>query len=92
MECAVGSHLFAGAADKGVELFYWREGNYEVDYILRKGRAITAIEVKSGVRRIHASGLETFARYYPCRKILIGGHGGISLSEALKMKIEEFLP
>lgn len=90
VECAVGSHLFAGAADKGVELFYWREGNYEVDYILRKGRDIAAVEVKSGLRKIHASGLETFARRYPCRKILVGGHAGIPLDEALKMKIVEF--
>lgn len=90
VECAVGAHLFAGAADKGIELFYWREGNYEVDYILRKGSDVAAIEVKSGLRKIYASGLESFARQYPCRKILIGGHDGIPLGEALKMKVEEF--
>ncbi len=90
VECAVGSHLFFGAEGKGIELFYWREGNYEVDYILRKGRDLTAIEVKSGSRKIHASGLESFARRYKSRKVLIGGASGIPLEEALRMGIEDF--
>jgi len=90
VECAVGAHLFFGAEDKGVELFYWREGNYEVDYVLRKGRDVTAIEVKSGSRKIHASGLEPFSRRYQCRKVLIGSASGIPIEEALRMGIEEF--
>lgn len=90
VECAVGSHLFFGAEDKGVDLFYWREGNYEVDYVLRKGRDLTAIEVKSGSKKIHASGLESFAHRYKCRKVLIGGVSGIPLEASLKMRIEDF--
>ena len=29
-------------------LYYWREGNDEVDFVLKKGRKLYAIEVKSG--------------------------------------------
>lgn len=90
VECAVGAHLLAAGTEKGVDLFYWREGNYEVDYVLRQGRALAAIEVKSGSKKIHASGLENFARRYKCRKVLIGGASGISLEQALAMKIEAF--
>lgn len=89
VECAVGAHLFTSAADHGIELFYWREGNYEVDYILGKGRDLAAIEVKSGSRKIQASGLEHFSRRYKCRKVMIGG-SGIPLEEALKMETEAF--
>ena len=89
VECAVGAHLFTSAVDQGMELFYWREGNYEVDYVLRKGRDLLAIEVKSGLRKIHASGLEHFSRRYKCRKALIGGQG-IPIEKALKMEAAAF--
>src|SRR3989338_6464839 len=89
VECAVGAHLFTLAADQGMELFYWREGNYEVDYVLGKGRDLLAIEVKSGSRKIHASGLEHFSRRYKCRKMLVGG-SGTPIVEALKMQAEAF--
>lgn len=90
MECAVGAHLLAAGAEGGVELFYWREGNYEVDYVLRKGRDLAAIEVKSGSKKIHASGLETFARRYQCRKVLVGGPSGMPIEDALKVEVESF--
>lgn len=89
VECAVGSHLFTLVRDTGMELFYWREGNYEVDYVLRKGRDLLAIEVKSGSRKISASGLVHFARRYRCRKMLIGGLG-IPIEQALKMDATVF--
>lgn len=91
VECALGSHLFFGAGSEGAELFYWREGNYEVDYILRKGSDLAAIEVKSSSKKIHASGLESFCRRYKCRKVLIGGASGIPIEDALKMEIGDFL-
>ncbi|EQD49877.1 ATPase, partial [mine drainage metagenome] len=47
-ESAVGAHLVNAAAEGSCELFYWREDNQEVDFIVRAGRKITAMEVKSG--------------------------------------------
>lgn len=90
-ECAVGAHVFTLAADQGMELFYWREGNYEVDYVLRKGQDLVAIEVKSGWRKLHVSGLEHFFRRYKCKKVLIG-NTGIPIKDALKMEAKDFLP
>lgn len=40
-------------------LYYWREGSDEVDYVLRVGRRIYAIEVKSG-RKKSSKGLLKF--------------------------------
>ena len=90
VECAVGSHFYSLALDQGVELFYWREGNYEVDYILKRGHDLCAVEVKSGAKKIHASGLEKFSNNYKCRRVLIGSASGIALEKALKMKLTEF--
>ena len=82
-ESAVGAHLANAAAAGACELFYWRERDKEVDFIVRAGRRLTAIEVKS-VRSRHAQpGLAAFAAAFkPQRKLLIGGDG---------IPVEEFL-
>ncbi len=43
-ELLVGAQLVR----TGEELYYWREGKDEVDFILKRGRKIWAIEVKTG--------------------------------------------
>lgn len=49
VESAVGAHLANRAMTDDYELFYWRnERRQECDYVLRKGQALVAIEVKSG--------------------------------------------
>lgn len=57
---AVGGAL---AKSKG-QLFYWRQGKFEVDYVLELDGRIYAIEVKSG-RRYYARGLEKFLSLFP---------------------------
>jgi predicted AAA+ superfamily ATPase len=49
------------------ELFYWREKDKEVDFILKRGRKLFAIEVKSG-RRKNEKGLEAFCKKFPDTK------------------------
>ncbi len=76
VESAVGAHLANWAAARECELFYWRERNREVDFVVRAGRAVTAIEVKSGRGRDAHPGLSAFAEAFrPTRKLLVGGDG-----------------
>ncbi len=42
VESAVGAHLANAAAAGECDLFYWREGNQEVDFVVRVGRTLTA--------------------------------------------------
>lgn len=65
-ELLVGAQLVR----TGEDLYYWREGNYEVDFILTKGRSIWAIEVKSGDSR-SSKGLEVFKKSYPKAHLVI---------------------
>ncbi len=51
-------------------LFYWRERNYEVDYIYTYRGAIYAIEVKSGKKQV-ASGFDRFKKDVPQAKCCI---------------------
>lgn len=65
-ESLVGSQLVR----TGNELFYWRERNDEVDFVLKSGRSIWAIEVKSG-RKKSLKGLEKFKKEFPTSKTVI---------------------
>jgi len=52
-------------------LYYWRESNFEVDYIYSFGKELFAIEVKSGNDK-NGNGLLEFAKKYPkARQIFI---------------------
>jgi predicted AAA+ superfamily ATPase len=76
VESAIGAYLANAAASGEVDLFYWRERNREVDFIVRVRRSLTAIEVKSGLIRDAQPGLAAFAdKFRPKRKLLIGGDG-----------------
>ncbi len=82
VESAVGAHLFNTAASD-VRLHYWRESPHEVDFVLRRGPRLVAVEVKSGPRRGPLRGLETFAERFRPRRSLLVGEGGVPLPEFL---------
>ena len=72
LETAVGAYLINRSAEEGFEVFWWREGNYEVDFVLQKGTRITAIEVKSG-RIKNVEGMSRFLSKFPnSLRIIIG--------------------
>lgn len=91
VESAVGAHL-ANAAQRGdCELFYWREKNREVDFVVRAGKRLLAIEVKSGRRRDALPGMAAFSdAFRPDRTLLVGGDG-IALETFLSRPVMEWL-
>lgn len=52
VESAVGAHLANAAAAHACELYYWRERHAEVDFVIRRGRVLVALEVKSGLPKV----------------------------------------
>jgi predicted AAA+ superfamily ATPase len=91
VESAVGAHLANAAARGDCELFYWRERNHEVDFVVRTGRRLVAIEVKSGRRREAVPGMEAFAQAFrPARRLLIGADG-VAVEEFLSRPVAEWL-
>ena len=72
VESAVGAHLYR--PDR--PLFYWRERDREVDYVLRRPDGTIAIEVTSARRKGTLPGVAAFLASYPrVRPQLIGGEG-----------------
>lgn len=82
-ESAVGAHLLNASVGGVCELFYWRERNREVDFVVRRGRKLVAIEVKSGRTTTSLPGMESFAKLFKPDRLLIVGPGGISLERFL---------
>ena len=52
------------------QLFYWRERNYEVDFVYRDGNKIMGIEVKSGKEK-HSKSIAVFKEKFPTAKVAI---------------------
>jgi hypothetical protein len=80
VENAAGAHLLNHFQGTPHEVSYWRERSDEVDFVVRAGRNVWAIEVKSGRPR-RAPGLAAFLRRYPRACPLIVGSGGMRLEE-----------
>jgi predicted AAA+ superfamily ATPase len=88
VESSVGTHLINHAISERYNLYYWREGNNEVDFVLEKGDKVIGLEVKSGRKADHA-GMEIFAGKFHPDKMLLVGTGGIPYEEFLKINPKE---
>lgn len=84
VESAVGAHLMNYSLSERYSVFYWRERNEEVDFIIQQNSKSIALEVKSG-QRGENKGISTFSGLYHPLKVIIVGTNGISIEEFLRM-------
>lgn len=91
---AVGAHLWAHADPD--ELGYWREGNNEVDWVVRPGKLLRSRDtpVALVVRTRHARGTPgalAFTHAHRGARSLVIGAGGIPLEDFLSVHPREWL-
>ena len=79
-ESGVGAYLINQAFVHRMEVYYWRDGNNEVDFVLRKKGTVVAIEVKSNAEK-RTEGLNKFRELFNPQSALIVGDGGISAED-----------
>jgi predicted AAA+ superfamily ATPase len=84
VESSVGAHLINYSIPERYHLYYWRESNHEVDFVLEKDGKVIALEVKSGIRADN-KGISVFAQKFHPDKILLVGTGGIGYEDFLRM-------
>jgi predicted AAA+ superfamily ATPase len=91
IESTIGAHLLNSIRGTHIEVSYWREEDKEVDFILKRGDSITAIEVKSGQEGFNRSGIDLFVKDFKPNRVLLVGEQGISIEHFLKKPITDFI-
>lgn len=82
VENAVGAYLLNQADEYDYKVYYWRDRDDEVDFIIEYNRQCIAIEVKSGINTKN-KGLSVFRnKFHPVLSFVVGSNG---------IPIEEFL-
>ncbi len=88
VESAVGAHILNYAEEQDYKVYYWRDGNKEVDFVIESNRQCIAIEVKSG-RRTTNAGLPEFVKRFSPKHSFVVGSGGAPVEEFLQWNIGE---
>jgi hypothetical protein len=84
VESAIGAHLLNQSLTCGFNLFYWRDRNDEVDFVIEKSGKIIGLEISSGQAH-RRSGMKAFNdRFHPHRMLFIG-KSGIPWQELLQI-------
>ena len=91
VESAVGAHLLNSTAGTDIKVYYWRQGNQEVDYVVQSGTTLVAIEVKSDHKRYYLPGMNAFDRLFSPQQKLLVGWGGFPLEDFLTRSIQELI-
>jgi hypothetical protein len=90
VESAIGAALLARGKEEGFSVYWWREREKEVDFIIEKGTTyLTAIEVKSGIIK-HTGGSLEFKKQYPHAYCITVGTQDCSIEDFLLRKIPLF--
>lgn len=89
VESAVGSHLLNYAEKLDYKVYYWREKNDEVDFIVERNQKVWAIEVKSGKRGMNR-GLGLFREAFHPYRAFVVGTDGISVEDFLSADLNVF--
>jgi len=71
-------YLLSRGQEEGFEVYRWRVRNHEVDFVIKKGSRLTAIEIMSG-RVKNIGGSLFFKQLYPEALSIIIGSANYSL-------------
>ena len=82
IESSIGAHLINHSITEKFNLYYWRERNDEVDFIIERSGKVIGLEVKSGAASA-TSGMSAFKNKFKPHKILLIGNSGIPLKDFL---------
>jgi len=83
VESLVGTHLL-NTADADTKLFFWRERDKEVDFVIEHRGRLAAVEVKLASGSSTSAGLHEFCKRHPDAKPWLVGSESLPLGEFLQ--------
>lgn len=87
-ESAIGAYIISEAFVHRFEVYYWRDGNDEVDFVIKKNKKIVAIEVKSNGES-QTAGMDRFNKLFQPTESFIVGENGIKPEMFLGMDLTQ---
>ena len=84
IESSVGAHLINHTITQNYSVYYWRERNDEVDFVLERRGKLIAVEVKSNDSQ-NNRGLEVFKNKFMPDKLYLVSNRGLSWQEFLRI-------
>lgn len=91
IECAVGAHLLNSTFGTKTEVFYWKEENRSVDFIVRNDDNLIVVEVNNSQKGKNLQGVDVFTQKYSPARTLFVGEGGISIEDFLLRPVSSWL-
>jgi uncharacterized protein len=88
VESGIGANLLNYSHSGKFNLYYWREQNNEVDFVLEKDDKIIGLEIKSGFTE-KLSGITYFKKHFNPYKIFVIGKSGINWKDFIKINPNE---
>jgi len=80
IESTVGAQLLNHASSQGYSVYYWRDHNDEIDFVIEKHGRVVAIEVSVGTSH-KRSGMNAFQSKFNPKSLLLVGKQGLPWEE-----------
>ena len=88
LESSVGAYIVNEAFRHRFEVYYWRERDYEVGFVLRKNNSVVGIEVKGNAEK-RTAGLDEFRKRFNPKQAFIVDSEGVLPEDFLKMDLRK---
>ncbi|MCL2879893.1 MAG: ATP-binding protein [Treponema sp.] len=90
VESSVGAYLINQANEyPDIKLYYWRDQNEEMDFVVKYGKKLFGIEVKSNLGRISSANRERFTAQFPGARLILVGDSGIPYEEFMQLSMPD---
>lgn len=91
VENAVGAAIYREVATRGGYLFYWRDRQDEIDFVIQLGLRIIAIEVKSSAIKQAPLSMKVFQKKYPqAENLIISNSQSPSVDDIKNINLRDF--
>ena len=85
IKSTVGAHLLNTGTPE-THLYYWKDGNHQVDFVLELGGNLAAFEVRTDTDLFNVRGLKEFEKRFSSVHSELIGENGIPLEEFLSVQ------
>lgn len=91
IECTIGAHLLNSTFGTKTEVFYWKEDNRAIDFVVQNDNNLVVIDVNNSQKGKNIQGVDVFTqKYFPAKTIFVG-EGGISIENFLLNPLSSWL-